>query len=128
MKFRCFQKDLSDAISKVQRAIPTRSTMQVLQGILVEAKENTVKLTGTDIDITIETRLAAEVIEEGSVVMPSQIFRDVIRKFPEAAIMLQLNEKFQMEMIYRDRIFTTLQGLDPNEYPSIQLMRGICWM
>lgn len=119
MKFRCFQKDLSDAISKVQRAIPTRSTMPVLQGILVEAKENTVKLTGTDIDITIETRLAAEVIEEGSVVMPSQIFRDVIKKFPEADITLQLREGFQLDIICEDSILTTLQGLEPYEYPEV---------
>lgn len=34
MKFKCFQKDLSDAIATVQRAIPTKSTMQVLQGVL----------------------------------------------------------------------------------------------
>lgn len=67
MKFKCFQKDLSDAIATVQRAIPTKSTMQVLQGVLVEAKENSVKLTGTDLDIAIETRIAAEVMEEGSV-------------------------------------------------------------
>lgn len=120
MKFKCFQKDLSDAIAKVQRAVPTRSTMPVLQGILVEAKENTVKLTGTDIDITIQTRISAEVIEEGSVVMPSHIFGDVIRKFPEADITVQLNERFQMDIICEDSILTTLQGLEPYEYPEIQ--------
>jgi len=120
MKFKCFQKDLSEAIVTVQRAVPTKSTMPVLQGILVEAKENSVKLTGTDLDITIQTLVAAEVMEEGSVVIPSRIFGDVIKKFPEAAITVQLNERFQMEIIYRDSIFTTLQGLDPNEYPSIQ--------
>lgn len=120
MKFRCFQKDLSDAIATAQRAVPTRSTMPVLQGILVEAKENTVKLTGTDLDITIETRIAAEVIEEGSVVMPSHIFGDVIKKFPEADITVQLNERFQMDIICEDSIFTTLQGLEPYEYPEVQ--------
>jgi len=120
MKFKCFQKDLSDAIAKVQRAVPTRSTMPVLQGILVEAKENTVKLTGTDIDITIQTRISAEVIEEGSVVMPSHIFGDVIKKFPEADITVQLNERFQMDIICEDSILTTLQGLEPYEYPEIQ--------
>lgn len=125
MRFKCFQKDLSDAIAIVQRAIPTKSTMPVLQGILVEAKENFVRLTGTDLDITIETRIDAEVIEEGSVVMPSHIFGDVIKKFPEADITLQLNERFQMDIICEDSIFTTLQGLEPYEYPEIQQVERI---
>lgn len=119
MKFKCFQKDLADAISKVQRAIPTRSTMPILQGILIEARENSVKLTGTDIDITIEAQLPAEVAQQGSVVMPSQIFGDVIRKFPEADLILQLNERFQLDIICQDNILTTLQGLEPYEYPEV---------
>jgi DNA polymerase-3 subunit beta len=122
MKFKCFQKKLSEAIAIVQRAVSSRSTLPILQGILIEAKENTVKLTGTDLDITIQTHIEAEIIEKGSVVMPSQIFGDMIRKFPETDITIQLNERFQMDIVCQNNIFTTVQGLEPYEYPEVQLI------
>ena len=69
MKFKCGQKNLSSAISTIQRAISSRITLPILEGFLIEAKENMLRLVGTDLDlITIQTYIPAEIIEEGSAV------------------------------------------------------------
>jgi len=120
MKFKCNQKNLASAISTIQRAISSRITLPILEGFLIEAKDNMVRLVGTDLDlIAIQTFISAEVTEEGSVVMPSRVFGDVIRKLPEADIDVQLGERFQVD-IKCQSTFITVQGLDPNEYPEVQ--------
>ena len=86
MKFKVEQKDLSRHISIAQRGISSRTTLQILDGILMEAKNNQLKLTGTDLEISIETYLDCEIIEEGPVVVNSRIFGDIIRKLPDTSV------------------------------------------
>ncbi|MGI6189509.1 MAG: DNA polymerase III subunit beta [Clostridiales bacterium] len=124
MKFKCGQKNLSSAISTIQRAISSRITLPILEGFLIEAKENMLRLVGTDLDlITIQTYIPAEIIEEGSAVIPSRVFGDIIRKLPEADITLELQERFQID-IKCQNTFITIQGLDPDEYPEIEQVEG----
>ena len=63
MKFNCNKSDLLDAIVIVQKAIKTNSTVQILDGILIQAEDGSVKLTGYDLETGIEADLDSEVIE-----------------------------------------------------------------
>ena len=71
MKFNCNKSDLLDAIVIVQKAIKTNSTVQILDGILIQAEDGRVKLTGYDLETGIEADLDSDIIEEGSVVVNS---------------------------------------------------------
>ena len=79
MKFFCKKSDLSEAISVVMKAINRNSTVKILDGILIETGENKIKLTGYDLETGIEAEVIADVFEEGSVVIESKIFNDIIR-------------------------------------------------
>ncbi|MDR7871412.1 MAG: DNA polymerase III subunit beta [Tissierellaceae bacterium] len=91
MKFKVDQKSLSKHISIAQRGISSRTTLQILDGILINASGHQLKLTGTDLEISIETFLDCEVIEEGSIVVNSRIFGDIIKKLPDSPIYVEVN-------------------------------------
>ena len=91
MKFIINQKDLTKHINIAQKAISTRTTLQILDGILLEAKDNRIKLTATDLEISIVTFVDCQVIEGGSIVVNSRIFGDIIRKLPDAPVRINVN-------------------------------------
>ena len=80
MKFICEKNSLVEGISIAQKAVTGKSTMPILGGILINAKNNTLIITGSDIDLSIETKVKAAVLEEGSIVVDARLFGDIIRK------------------------------------------------
>lgn len=89
MKFKCNQKDLAEVINIVQKAVSSKTTLPILKGILVEASEQSIKMTGNDLNIGIESQLKAEVLESGSIVISSRLFGDIIRKLPNEEITIE---------------------------------------
>jgi DNA polymerase-3 subunit beta len=75
-------------LALVSRGVSARSTIQLLGGILLEAAEGSVRLSATDMEISIQTTAAAEVEDEGRVVIPARIFNDVVRSLPGGELAL----------------------------------------
>ena len=80
MLIKVNRKELTKHISIVQKAISQRTTMQILEGIKISAKNNSLTLTATDTEISIKTELNAIVEREGDIVINSRLFGDIIRK------------------------------------------------
>ncbi|MBR6961130.1 MAG: DNA polymerase III subunit beta [Clostridiales bacterium] len=118
MKFFCKKSDLSEAISVVMKAINRNSTVKILDGILIETGENKIKLTGYDLETGIEAEVIADVFEEGSVVIESKIFNDIIRKLPEENIDIKVDDKYQLS-IESGSVNFKIKGLDGEPYPKI---------
>lgn len=91
MKFTINQRELTKHINIAQRGISSRATLQILDGILIEAFKDKVKLTATDLEISIETFIYCNIEEEGSIVVNSRIFGEIIKKLPDAPINFQVN-------------------------------------
>ncbi len=91
MKFTINQRDLSKHINIAQKGISSRTSLQILDGILIEAMEGKIKLTATDLEISIETFVECQVTQEGSIVVSSRIFGDIIKKLPDAPINIEVN-------------------------------------
>ncbi len=118
MKFFCKKTDLSEAISIVIKAINRNSTVKILDGILIETGENKIKLTGYDLETGIEAEVIADVFEEGSVVVESKIFNDIIRKLPDENIDIKVDSNFKMS-ITSGSVNFNISGLDGEPYPKI---------
>lgn len=73
MKIICNQKILAHKIGIVQKAINGKTTLELLKGILLTAKEDRINLTGYDLEIGIDTYAQAEVIEEGEIVINARL-------------------------------------------------------
>ena len=88
MRAVCNTDLFSKKLALVSRGVSARSTIQLLGGILLEADEGSVRLSATDMEISIQTTAAAEVEEEGRVVIPARIFNDVVRSLPGGELAL----------------------------------------
>lgn len=89
MRAVCNTESFGRKLGLASRGVSARSTIQLLGGILLEAGGETVRLSATDMEISIQTGSLAEVSEEGRVVVPARIFNDVVRSLPAGEISLE---------------------------------------
>lgn len=92
MRIRAERDDLFDVLSRAGRAVGTRSTMPILQGVLVEVSGKTMRVLGTDRDLTIRTSLEVEVMEEGRTVVPARLATEAVRKMPSGAVTFEAKD------------------------------------
>src|SRR3712207_3437283 len=89
MRAVCNTDTFSKKLALVSRGVSSRTTIQLLGGILLEAGGEAVKLSATDMEISMQTSSPAEVEEEGRVVIPARIFNDIVRSLPEGSFSLE---------------------------------------
>jgi len=88
MKFTCNRDNLIEGINIVQKAVPTKTSMSVLEGILIQVYEE-LKITGNDLELGIEYEVPAIIEEIGSIVINSKTFGDIVRKLPDVYVTLE---------------------------------------
>ena len=123
MKFECNRSKLTDAVTNVQRAVSSKSTIPALEGILIKAADNTITLYGYDLDICITTAIEASVRENGNAVIPAKLFSEIIRKMPEDIISINVDEK-NIVYISSGNADYKIIGLPASDYPEIPIIRS----
>ncbi|SDY89560.1 DNA polymerase III, beta subunit [Proteiniborus ethanoligenes] len=118
MKIKIQQRELSKCINIVQKGISSKTTLPILSGILLEAKEGKLKLTGTDLEIGIKSSVDCETIKEGSIVITSRIFGDIIRKLPDMPIEINVDENNNMHIQCGNSKFNLI-GQSAIDYPQL---------
>lgn len=118
MKFTCSKSKLQEAISIAQKAVTGKSPMPILQGIYMSAKDNTLTLIGSDIDLSIETKVEADIEEEGTIVVDSKIFGEIIRKLPNSGVNISTTENNSIEIICEKSKFDLIH-MDADEFPNL---------
>ncbi len=119
MKLICEGLDLSDAVLKVIRATAVRTTNPILEGIKLHASEDTLTLSATDLEISIEKTIAADVKIPGDVVVPGKFFADFVKKLSNEQIELTLTDQNTIKIKYTDSE-GFLQCLSADEFPIIR--------
>src|ERR671914_2398595 len=89
MRAVCNTDVFGKKLALVSRGVSARSTIQLLGGILLQASGEAIKLSATDMEISIQTSSPAEIEEEGRVVIPARIFNDIVRSLPEGRFSLE---------------------------------------
>ncbi|SFD18789.1 DNA polymerase III subunit beta [Clostridium uliginosum] len=118
MIFICEKHKLLEGISIAQKAITGKSTMQILEGIYINATKSGLTLIGSDMDISIQTTVKADVIENGEIVIDAKIFGEIIRKFPNSNIKIETTEDGLIQITCERSVFNIVY-MNANEYPSI---------
>ena len=119
MKLICEGLDLSDAVLKVSKASAARTTNPILEGIKLKAYADSLTLTATDNEITIEKTIPADVKIEGEAVVPGKFFSEFVKKLSSEQIELTLTEKNTLKIKYTDSE-GSLQCMIAEEFPSIK--------
>jgi DNA polymerase-3 subunit beta len=89
LKAVCSRDELTRALGIVSRGVSTRTTVQILAGILIEATEGRLNLAATDMELSLRTSLEANVEAGGSVVVPGRLLMDLARLLPDADVSLE---------------------------------------
>ena len=119
MKFTCDRNSLTYAINIAQKAVAARSTLPVLEGLLIKAKNGSVVVTGNDLEIGIECIFEAEIESEGSVVVNSRLFGDIIRKMTGESVVIDVNDNNVTNIRCGNSKFN-ITGIEAAEFPEIQ--------
>src|ERR671927_1255208 len=89
LKVTCSREELTQALGVVARGVSTRTTVQILAGILLQASGERLELAATDMELSLRTSLDAQVEVEGSVVVPGRLLLELARLLPDAEVTLE---------------------------------------
>lgn len=117
MKFICYKDTISKALNSVVKAVATKTTKPILEGILIQTNENEIKLTTYDMEIGIEYTFQCNIIEHGSTVVNATMFTDIIRKLPNTEINISVNEKNLLIIDCQGSLYK-LATMNPDEFPE----------
>jgi DNA polymerase-3 subunit beta len=117
VRIRAERDDLADVLARAGRAVGTRSALPILQGVLCDVAGGTLHVTGTDTEITIETELEVEVLEEGRTVVPAKLVADAVRKLPAGAVAFSAKDG-EVEITGNGPRFN-LREFDANDFPDV---------
>jgi DNA polymerase-3 subunit beta len=119
MKFLCSQSDLVKALNTVSRAVTMRTTLPILRGILLRSEEGKrLSLSASDLDISIETHIDADIREEGSLLLPSKILGDIVRKLQQGEVSFHENEGGSVDIKCLNAEYR-IMGMAVEEFPNI---------
>lgn len=118
MIFICEKQEILEGISIVQKAITGKSTVPILEGIYINAYENGLTLIGSDMDVSIETKVKAQVLEKGNIVIDAKIFGEIIRKLPKSTIKIETMENQIIRITCEKSIFDVVY-MNTNEFPEL---------
>ncbi len=118
MKIICDKEKILKAINSVTKAVASKTTMPILEGILIQTNDKEVKLTTYDLEIGIEYIIEAQVEEQGATVVNAIMFSEIIRKLPDTEIKIYINEK-NLLVIECEGSLYKLATMNPNEFPEL---------
>lgn len=125
MEFSVNRNAFLAKLNDVQRAISTKTAIEILTGLKLDLTDDGLTLTGSNADITIQTQLpvtastADLTIEStGSIVLPARFFSEIVKKLPEKTMKVTVNDHYQATITSGSASFT-INGLDAVNYPHL---------
>ena len=121
MKFICSKSDLLNGVNIVSKAVSNRSTMSILECILINANDGQIKLTANDMELGIETIIEGQIIEKGIVAIDAKIFLEIVRKLPDSVVSIDTDDDFKTYINCEKAKFTIIgkSGEDFSYLPQV---------
>lgn len=95
MKLIIPKSNLAKGVNIVSKAVPSKTTMSILECILVDASANEIKLTANDMELGIETVIEGEIEERGIIALDAKIFSEIVRKLPDSDVTISTDSSFK---------------------------------
>ena len=93
MKVVFRHSDLQEGVNIVLKAVPARTTMPILECILIDASFDRIRLVANDMELGIETQVNGEILERGKIALDAKIFSDIVRKLPDSDVTIAVNDR-----------------------------------
>lgn len=124
MKVVIPKSDLLDAVNKVKTIVSAKSALPILSHILFEAADNNIRLSATDLKVSIECNVDCTVEKEGSLTVSSQRLSSILSELPDSDITLELEDS-NVVRLECGKIHTKLYSMSPEEFPPVRKFEGI---
>ena len=119
MKVSSLQENLAKGLSIVGRAVAPRSTLPVLNNILIATDDKRLKMSATNLEIGITCWIGAKVDEDGAITVPARTFIDLINALPVGQVDMELQVRTQTLNVKGGRFANNVKGVDAQEFPII---------
>ena len=120
MRLTITRRNLQRGLAAVSASIPSKTTLPVLSNVLIESQEDSVWITGTDLDVSIRVRVPAETVEGGAITAPGRKLLELTRELPDQPVEL-VARGHQLEIGCGNSRFK-LNGLPSEEFPNLPAM------
>lgn len=118
MKIVCQKSELLKSVNIVMKAVPSKTTMPILECILIDATKGEIKFTTNDMELGIETIVNGSILEKGKIALDARLFSEIIRKLPENEVTIASDEKLQATITCEKAQFS-ISGKDGEDYPYL---------
>lgn len=118
MKFTCNKSDINEAINIVLKAVPGKTTMPILECVVIEAAGDELKLTTNDMSLGIETRFHANIEEEGIILVNAKMISEIIRKLPDNDVYFEADNNDNI-LLFCGKAKFNLSGKNYEEFPML---------
>lgn len=127
MKLICSKSNLLNGVQIVSKAVPNKTTMSILECILVDATKGMITLTANDMELGIETTIEGEIFEKGIIALDAKIFFEIVRKLPDNDITIQTDETYKTTITCEKAKFNIMgkSGEDFSYLPVIEREESI---
>lgn len=123
MKLTCSREELMEIIGTVQKSVPAKAVMPILECIKIDASgDGNVVVTGNNLDLCIEYNAKCNVSEGGSVALASRMLGEIVRSMPDGNVTVSVDETNYITKIESGQSKFNIQGLSSNEYPAAPIL------
>ena len=122
MKIICTKSELLKGMNISMKAVPSKTTMPILECVLIDASTNAIKFTTNDMELGIETVVNGKIVERGIVAIDAKMFNDIIRKLPDNAVTISSDDNFNVTIVCEKAKFniSAKSGEDFSVLPYIE--------
>jgi DNA polymerase-3 subunit beta len=121
MKFSIIQHDLLEGLQRVSSVVPAKSTTPVLENILLDLEEQNLKITGTDLEVFVTTKVSPqEIIEPGSIALPAKVITEMMRSLPDIPVHFESDDNNKIK-ITTEQGFYQISGISKDNFPDIPI-------
>ena len=106
MKLICSKSDLLQGVNIVLKAVPSKTTMNILECILIDATTDDIKFTANDMELGIETKVKGDIVKRGTVALDAKIFSEIVRKLPDNDVTIETDDDYRTVITCEKAVFT----------------------
>ena len=118
MKCTFLKSELLNGINIVSKAVPVRTTMSILECILVDASGDTILLTANDMELGIQTEIEGQILEKGKIAIDAKLFSEIVRKLPDSQVIIDVDENDHIVITCEKAIFH-ISGKEGEEFSGL---------
>lgn len=122
MKLVCTKSKLLNGVQIVSKAVSNKTTMSILECILIDSTKGDITLTANDMELGIETKIEGDILEKGIIALDAKIFLEIVRKLPDSDITIETDSSLKTTITCEKAKFNIIgkSGEDFSYLPLIE--------